>query len=204
MNTIITIERKANAKAYSNHLKLLHTVKTSLCKKVVRNGYITNSIKQTGDVLFISQRPLTVESRSGVIRYEINGFAILMKHNQKLYIDVICANSTGRLLMEEIETYAKGIGIRYIQLSALPSAINAYRRMGFIHSDMKCIEDTHIAQRAGELKHLRFQNVNEATSHTDFKKLLSLLIKEKLVSDKKCRTVFKCSENGFTMTKCLN
>ena len=200
MNSLVFfISRQTNPSAYTNHLKMLHTVKSSLCKRVVRTGYIT---KQKGDLLFISQQPLAA-TRSGVIRYEINGFAIVVQHKHMLYIDVICANSTGRMLMNEIEKYATLHGIKYIQLSALPSAINAYRKMGFIHSDLKCVESPHIAQRAQSVKDLRFTNINKATSHKEFEKLLDLLIKDNLVSDKQCKTVSKCSEDGYTMTKCL-
>ena len=69
------------------------------------------------------------------------------EEEESLYIDALCANPTqiredrrvalkasaGKILMNAVETYARGQGIKNIRLSALPYVIHYYRKLGYRH-----------------------------------------------------------------------
>lgn len=88
---------------------------------------------------------------------------------------------TGFKILSEVERVAKNLGKMFITLSALPSAMNAYRKFGCIHSEEKCIEDPIITKLGEALQYQRFKSSNKAVKDRKFATLLSELVKMKLV-----------------------
>lgn len=166
----------------------------------IANAYLKYASSSGTDYIFLAI-PEKRQTRSfGKI---IHGFALVKETKTSLYIDVICAKGAGFKLLSKVESLAKHLGKLFITLSALPSAINAYRKFGFIHSEKKCNEDPVITKLGEALQYQRFKSSNKAVKDRKFATLLSELVKLKLVSDKKCRNVRQCSVNGYSMTKCI-
>lgn len=126
----------------------------------------------------------------------------------ELYVDLICAKNAGRQLMNAIFQYGKNLGLEHITLSALPSSLLFYRKLGFKHIDPcstdQCNELPEITEQASKVADYKFENHFEAEEHKPFHKLLRLLIKNNLTKNKKCKRVPECRMDGYLMSCCLH
>ena len=70
----------------------------------------------------------------------VEGFAILDAEHQSLKVDVICVgpkkSGVGRIMMEDFKHFAVATGHRTIELTAVPTAVGFYKKLGF-----KSVED---------------------------------------------------------------
>lgn len=135
------------------------------------------------------------------------GFAILQLHEapRSLYIDLMCARGAGGALVNVIKQLAVRWNYSHITLSALPVAINFYRRYGFQHAELPCCaEDDDLRDMSEQTQHKRFHNEQEAVEDPEFYSLLSALVKRRLVRNKRCRKIETCSVDGFSMIYCLD
>lgn len=178
-------------------------VQSTLCKRVVAPAYVRESGVLFADTLIISQY-VTRQTRAGTKHFAIDGFAYIKLRESDIYVDVICANKTGRKIMQQIISLAKIYEKQFVVLNALANAIIAYRKMGFVHSDKECIENPEIATLANAIMNKRFSTSNEALQDAEMYKLLSQLAKKRLTSNTNCADVENCAINGFTMTLCVS
>lgn len=200
---IIVYEK--GSREFKETIKQIENQGDTLCQNMNGNSEIAMSyIKYatTNNIKYVMIAVPSVRQTRSTGR-KINGFVLIKENKDSLYIDVICAKGAGFKLLESVEKMGKALGKMYISLSALPSAINVYRKFGFVHTEKSCMENPVIAKLGEALKYERFSSSSRAVEDKRFSKLLSELVKMKLVSDKKCRTVHQCSVDGYSMTKCI-
>lgn len=184
-------------KDFNNALQFIKSHNKQLCKSEVGLNYIRSYSFGKADLVFIAEPNTITRSRKTV------GFALVQVHNSHYYIDVICANGSGKALLNAVEVHARRNDKQFLKLSALPAAVLVYKKMGFVHTDGDCTEEPTVSYLSSLLKGKRFSSSQSASKNEEFKQLLKHLIKLKLTSNKGCKTVKKCSVDGFTMTKCL-
>lgn len=104
------------------------------CKNI-NSRYIDNSLKESDAILVISSNETILPNGT------IYGFALL-KFDEKynaIYIDLICTNvhikGSGELLITLLEQIADEIFMEYIYLFSVDTAVNFYKKYGFIDKD---------------------------------------------------------------------
>ena len=117
-----------------------------LCSGVVNKQYIQKTGVRAATHILTVEKP-SVKTRSKAASRNLGGFALLRKHNNYIYIDVICGRGHGKDIISYIELLAKAWKLRFIVLSALPPPIPTYRKWGFIFGEKVCNEDNTIANR---------------------------------------------------------
>lgn len=122
-----------------------------------------------------------------------------------MYIELICTlQGYGSKLISYIIEYAKSLRLQFIKLSAITTAINFYRRIGFkLTEDKECGERSDIERLAEKVKKLRFETAEEYKENAEFAELLNTLVKHKIVKNKNCVDIDDCSTSGYSMTYCL-
>lgn len=141
--------------------KLLESLITKdmdiLCKNNISSSYIAGGIPDYIQIIIILS----------YLKNDISntiGFMTITTSNNCLYIDVICANASsaniqlaaGKILMIEVEEYAKLNGYECLELSSLLHVVNFYRKIGFrFVKDKNDRENPEIA-RLAELNKTRF------------------------------------------------
>ena len=135
------------------------------------------------------------------------GFALLtlFKENHELYVQLMCAQSghgLGRLLMQKIqqlcrEEYSREI--KYVTLSAIPSAINFYRKLGFSHFEPPAQlqeDEKKVTPAAQAVAKYHFESNKEALENPEMKHLVQVLIKNNLTCNKNWRQQKKEDEDN--------
>ena len=190
--------------SFRNTLNYIKRDDKFLCQNANGNGeinpnYIRNAFKGT-DIVIVSRTP----ERQTRSNDAIKGFCLVKIKHDHLYIDVLCAKGGGLLLVKRVEQIARRMNKPYLMLNALPSVINLYKtKLGFVHTEKSCTEDPEVAALGQIVKNRKYSSSNNATNNAQFANLLKKLIELKLTAVKGCRGIKSCSEDGFTMTKCL-
>lgn len=69
----------------------------------------------------------------------VEGFAILDMEDDSMKVGVICVGpkktGIGRIMMEDFKRFAVASGYKSIQLTAVPSAVGFYEKLGFVSKD---------------------------------------------------------------------
>jgi len=176
---------------------------TTLCRGFVNKNYIKNTAVSEADFLIVSY-DMKNPTRSRAPLVNLNGFALMNKKPDHLYLDVICAKpGVGKSIIDEVSKQVIMHKKKYLVLSAVTYVINYYKRMGFFHGKRKCSTNDNMKNLEDETRHLKFSNDNNAMKNKKFKKLLLTLVKKKMTAGT-CRTVPQCVEYGFVMTKCFS
>jgi len=174
----------------------------NICKGKVRHTYIREQSISGANMMVVAY---TAKKGTRSLRdsFNIHGFAFIKKTKSVMYIDVICGIGVGKRILHTIYNKARALNIKCITLSALPHVINFYRKEGFIHAE-SCKSETEIIRVIAEAnKSLRFKDMTQAMSDKAFRKLLSVLVKYKLTSNKSCKNISSCSIDGYVMSKKL-
>lgn len=185
---------------FNTYIRYINGQGASICGALVSHTYVKRNAIENADMIVVS---LTKKRTRTGERINLHGFALIRTKKSALYVDVICAKGVGKKILQRVYENAQHMGKRFITLSALPHVIHFYRKEGFIHSENACVEHDNIKRVARESAHMRFKTNNQAITNESFRKLLLILIKHGLVSDKSCREINVCKDNGFLMTKCL-
>tara|TARA_B100001093_G_C26776215_1_gene992521 strand:- start:943 stop:1425 length:483 start_codon:yes stop_codon:yes gene_type:complete len=159
------------------------------------------------DGIIIAMNENKTRTRTKKPFLEVEGFILMrfgeMGGKKMIYVDVICARKVGKKLLNEMYEFARRNKVEYIQLSALPHVINFYKKERFVHSEKGCIADEKTRKVSDMVKGYEFKDFKDVMKNRDFVKFLEHLRKQKLVANKKCTSVAKCSEDGYTMTRCI-
>lgn len=198
METVIVHKRDPLFEEYMNFIV---GQSASICRGMVSHTYLRSQSGKKANMLIV-----VIENVGGTRsskRIEVKGFALIQNNTNDLYVDIICAKGVGKHILREVYNQGYKLKKKYITLSALPRVINFYRGEQFIHTEKDCNENSIITNMAEKVKGLRFKSDEDAQSHKTFNTFLKLLMKHKLVADKRCRRVDTCSISGYSMTKCL-
>lgn len=134
------------------------------------------------------------------------GFCLLQIRPRigELYIDLMCARGAGTALVNVVKYLAKKWEFPHVTLSALPTAMNFYRKLGFQNCELPvCVESPEVAQLATAVQHKRFRSDQESEHDDEFRALLEELIRRRLIRNKRCHKISSCSIDGYSMTCCL-
>lgn len=176
---------------------------TTLCRGFVDKHYIRNSAVANADFLIVSYN-IKNPTRSKAPFVNLNGFALMNKKPDHLYLDVICAKpGVGKGIIDEVSKQVIMHKKKYLVLSAVTYVINYYKKLGFFHGKRKCSTSNNMKNVEERTRHLKFKDDDNALKNKDFRKLLLVLVKKKMTTEK-CKTVPKCAEYGFVMTKCFS
>lgn len=176
---------------------------TTLCRGFVNKNYIKETAVASADFLIVSY-DIKNPTRSRAPLVNLNGFALMIKKPDHLYLDVICAKpGVGKSIIDEVSKQVVMHKKKYLVLSAVTYVINYYKKMGFFHGKRKCSTSENMKNLEEKTRRLKFKTDDNALKNKDFKKLLLVLVKKKMTSEK-CKTVPKCAEYGFVMTKCFS
>lgn len=179
---------KSDKNFYKLKSYIVNNIK-NLCQSQISNTYIKNtSLTNVDYIIYLGED--TTKTRSKELMLDnLKGFTLAEDKKDHLYVDVICSKGYGKELLDEVYKLGKKLKKSYIKLNALPHVINYYKKQGFFITSLKEID----------LK--KFTNSNNAIKNEQFKKFLKFLIKLNTKTYNRCKTVRRCSENGFTMIK---
>ena len=184
----------------------------------VRNSYILNSNGALSNASFIlvAMPEHTRTTRSKQVHFDIaniKGFLIGQVRENDVYVDVICGSGTGLSLMTEARAIAIKENKQFLRLSGLPGPMMAYFNYklpeSFIFSDSSCKQIDSIEQITSDMtktfKQYKMNKKSESLSKYEVlkKKLINLLIKLKLTSNKTCKTPKSCGQDGYSMMLCI-
>ena len=203
-DTIIFVSKNdENFEYYKAYIKTSHDICATSKDEGVSRAYIKNHALKNADVFALSFKE-NYKTRSKTLK-TLQGFAILQIKPDHLYIDVICAKKKGDIILSNVYKFGNILNKKYVILNALPHVINYYKRPkhSFLHGYKQCVEEPSIKKLGNTMKNKKFNSSSDALSNTNFKKLLSMLIKKKLTHNKQCKNIQSCSKDGYTMTKCL-
>ena len=144
----------------------------------------------------------TIDLNTG---YPVN-FAICGDKNaHTMYVEVICAKKGGKQLMEFIIADARSRGKTKVMLSALPTVINFYRKLGF-KPGKQCNDDPDLVkiETAHSIRGKKLSTLQEVDNDRQFKSYLRELIRKGIASDPQCKYVDDCNVDGYYMTLCFN
>lgn len=198
----ISLHLKNQGEQFKVFLEFIRAQAPRICQRQIQHKYINKASLKNADGILVASESLT-RTRSRKLHQLVNGFAIFQIQDDFIYLDVICARTSGKLLLKEIYKLAKLLQKKYIKLNALPHVINFYKKEGFVHAEDSCVSSNKIALLSNSLSNLRFKTQYDAVKDKDFFKLLQLLQRTKLVANKACRSVEECSIDGYTMVKCV-
>lgn len=198
----VSLHLKHQSKQFGVFLEFIRGQAPRICQRQIQHRYINTSSLKNADGILVASEALT-RTRSKQLHQLVNGFAIFQILGDSIYLDVICARTSGKILLNEIYKVAKMLGKTYVKLNALPHVINFYKKEGFVHSENNCVSIDKITQLSNSLSSLRFKTQSQALKNKEFFKLLQLLKQNKLVANKSCRSVKDCSIDGYTMVKCI-
>jgi len=195
IQTSVVSRRPDNEKGFRAQFKRLRGQLNEMCHQTIAAHYTIDVASKESDYLYISfqnGRPVN--------------FAICKHVNaHTLYVQVICALKGGKALMEYVIADARARRYDRIMLSALPTVINFYRKLGF-NPGTKCEQDPEIVQ-IEKMKRIYGKKMTVYSVSTDrqFKQYLQYLVNKGLASNKDCgRNVEECNEDGYYMTLCFN
>ena len=177
----------------------------SVSKSYIMNGSLVNA-----SFILVVAPNVNRKTRSGnkhVDLESIKGFLVGQIRTNDIYIDVVCGTGYGTMLMK----FARQIAIEnnklFLRLSGLPGPMMAYYNYklpeSFIFSEKSCKQIDKIEYLASQVKVLYKQGklIKSSKAKDD---LIKLLIKNKLTSDKTCKTKSECDTNGYSMLLCIN
>ena len=204
-----------------------------LCQGVTRKEYLMEAVDYADYIIMVGEgMSKGLRSGKVVFDFsKLDGFALLKKKKTHLYIDLICGKGTGRQMFEAIENLAVSAGKKQIKLSAMPAAMLQYYRAYDFKFTETCeqqdnvtrLADAAITQFEGLLSKMKndkrsFDAAKTVKERTKIQKTIQastrklaqtttglerLLSNMNIVANKGCKNPLKCSENGYTMTKCL-
>ena len=194
------IDKKKNPSLFKLYSK--YVVHVPLCKGLLNKDYIREEAVAKSHYLIV-HIGLKKSTRSKTPLVELSGIGIIRKRKDHMYLDVICAKpGIGKQILDSAADLTKKNDRKYLILSAMPYVINYYRKMGFFYGKKKCKLNDDLKTLNENLKHKKFKNMNGAISNEEYKQLLLVLIQKKMTG-KYCRSVGECSNVGFAMTKCV-
>jgi hypothetical protein len=228
------LDKRTSLKKVLDDFKLSIIEHNFLCNGVTRKEYLLGAVDNADYIVIVGEgMSKGLRSGKVVFDFsKLDGFALLKNNKNHLYIDLICGKGTGKQMFEAIENLALNAGKSQIKLSAMPSAmLQYYRAYDFRftdscnqHNNVTRVADAAIsefqeilAQMKNDKKKLGLAKSTKDKAKTQKKiqayarkiskttaSLERLLSNMNIVANKGCKNPLKCSENGYTMTKCLH
>ena len=217
---IITIER-TDAKVWQDNVRAVLSMSNKFCQKVVSRKYIRDKALKNANCLLVGYVP--GREVRGIATLLMGGFLILNEVTYEkqgfLYIDVVCADQSGvgSALLEQAERRAKQRQLKGLILFSLAHAVGYYRKLGYRHREACVEEDPDLSQgyvemvkplidtwKGASAKEITKAINSRAQEGIAYRRFLELLQTRDLVYDKGCKTLKKCSINGYVMTKCFH
>jgi len=188
--------------------KYVRSLSGTICSGGVSSDYISDHLLKNCSFVLLSLVSVNRRSRSAQIYHNfqnLSGFLVARIRKNDIYVDVICGKGRGLQLMKAAREIAIEEKKSFLRLSALPGPMMVYYNYkipeSFVFSNSSCSEIDRIESLASSLKKLRNEPIKfEAVK----KKLLQLLIKNGLASNKSCKSVTKCNEDGYDMILCIS
>tara|TARA_B100001094_G_scaffold328186_1_gene388039 strand:+ start:124 stop:789 length:666 start_codon:yes stop_codon:yes gene_type:complete len=184
----------------------------------VSNSYIMNSNGALAKASFIliAMKEHNRITRSKQLHFDISnikGFLIGKIRQSDIYVDVICGSGTGLALMKEVREIAIKEDKQFLRLSGLPGPMMAYFNYklpeSFIFSESSCKQVDSIQEITTDItktfkKYKADKNIYSLKKYDLLKKkLVKLLIKLKLTSNKSCKIPRTCDVDGYSMLLCI-
>jgi hypothetical protein len=190
--SFVLVEKRIQPEKYFQ--LVMHEDTLNGCKNRIHPGYIRQSA-ETADKIIVSyfKDPYT---RKKVQR----GFALVTNRPDNLYINVICANKSGKEILQLIDFIANQTQ-KCVILDALSNVIHFYRKLGFSLAQPG-EKETDLVKSLANKKVSVYNSSFTASQDTTIRKLLQTLIQQKLTSNANCKDVEQCEIDGFTMSRC--
>lgn len=197
-------KNQVSPRQWTQAVNIVKSLVAPVCRAIVAVDFVPLYALPAADAIVLASQPVPY---GRLIRYPYIGFALLQFPKDEpdaLFIDVLCAQGAGALLIEYIKQLAQHLGYSRVILNAISSAINFYRRFGFTNTNLSnCQEPPEVTQLAQNVAQLRFADTVEAEKNRQFIPFLNTLIQYQLTRDTSCKTVETCRDKGYTMAYCI-
>lgn len=170
-----------------------------MCRGHIEEDFIEEALERT-EVIFLGS------DDEGLVSF-------ILGHEKDFffYIDLVCTAPgkarAGQQIIDVAYDYATRVkDLDGLSLSALAGVVGFYRKLGFLHRDT-CAPEREDVKEAFEEKLLPLmcrhgRTVGEYIRHEKYEDFLEKLMEHRLTSDRMCRSVDECNEEGYLMTKC--